>query len=60
MSYYKQWENLKKEAIFNIDIPAIVDLVLDNSKYFENEEFLAILLKNYNIIPFLVLLILKI
>ena len=52
----KGWKILKKEAILNIDIPAIVDLILDNAKFYENEEFLTTLLKNYNIMPFLFLL----
>lgn len=55
----KEWKKIKKEAILGIDIPAVIDLVLDNSKYYENEEFLSMLLKNYNIMPFFFLLNLK-
>lgn len=55
----KNWKKIKKEAILGIDIPAIIDLVLDNSKYYENEEFLSMLLKNYNIMPFFFLVNLK-
>lgn len=52
----KEWKKIKKEAILGIDIPAVIDLVLDNSKYYENEKFLSMLLKNYNIMPFFFLL----
>lgn len=55
----REWKKIKKEAILGIDIPAVIDLVLDNSKYYENEEFLSMLLKNYNIMPFFFLLNLK-
>lgn len=55
----REWKKIKKEAILGIDIPAVIDLVLDNSKYYESEEFLSMLLKNYNIMPFFFLLNLK-
>lgn len=55
----KKWKKIKKEAILEIDVPAVIDLVLDNSKYYEDEEFLSMLLKNYNIMPFFFLLNLK-
>lgn len=49
------WSALKREIIFNLDnenSENIVEFILELSKYYENEEYLSFLLKNYNIIPF--------
>lgn len=49
------WSVLKREIIFNLNdenSDNVVEFILELSKYYENEEYLSFLLKNYNIIPF--------
>ena len=47
-----QWENLKKDIVFNVENEMLVNYILNISKYFENYESLEFLLKNFSIIPF--------
>lgn len=51
-----QWENLKKEIVFNVENDILISYILNISKYFENSESLEFLLKNFSIIPFFRLL----
>ena len=49
------WSVLKREIIFNLNnenSDNVVEFILELSKYYENEEYLSFLLKNYNIVPF--------
>lgn len=52
----KQWDNLKKEIVFNVENDMLVNYILNISKYFENYESLEFLLNNFSIIPFFRLL----
>lgn len=47
----EKWIKTKKEIVFNSDEDSIVQFVIDISKYFESEECLSFLLKNFSFIP---------
>lgn len=52
----EKWIKTKKDIVFNSDEDNITQFVIDISKYFENEECLSFLLKNFSFIPFFTLI----
>lgn len=52
----EKWVKTKKNIVFNSNEDSIVQFVIDISKYFENEESLSFLLKNFSFIPFFTLI----
>lgn len=52
----EKWLQTKKDIVFNSDEDNVVQFVIDISKYFENEEALIFLIKNFSFIPFFTLL----
>lgn len=51
-----RWLKLKKDIVFNTDEEMLIHFMIELSRYYEDREYLEFVLKNFSVIPFLLLI----